>query len=308
MNRIRLAMALAGLLVGAACSGGGDDGPPDVAATVEGVEISAADTEELVDAYSSRIKEEGKEDVSRDRLAKLALGYQIKLSFLETLADKRGVKVRPKSYFDTAADVVNPKSFEALGLREQDFARSLRAGQLSEAIAADLFPNLTVSETVLRDEYDRRAANFKHPWKAKVGVALFDSQDTAGQVKGRVAGGEDFQEVAEELGASEVGDVDVDGFVAELPGPVLDTIGSLAVGSVSDAVSTGSGWISLLVHERDAQPVPTFEDLKAELTDALVQVERAQEFQKWFEEQFKKAKVTVDDHYGEWNAEVTAVV
>ncbi|MGH8999223.1 MAG: hypothetical protein ACRDY7_07510 [Acidimicrobiia bacterium] len=54
--------------------------------------------------------------------------------------------------------------------------------------------------------------------------------------------------------------------------------------------------------------MPTFEEPKPELTDALVQLERVQQFQKWFNERFKKAKAEVDAHYGEWSSEITAVI
>src|SRR5204863_7381392 len=91
--------------------------------------------------------------------------------------------------FDAAAGAVDPEAFAAFGLRQEDFARSLRAGRLSKAMAEKQFPDVTVSDTALHTEFDKRAAAPFRPWKAKIKVARFADQVSAEKLKERVAAG-----------------------------------------------------------------------------------------------------------------------
>ncbi|MGH8999276.1 MAG: peptidyl-prolyl cis-trans isomerase [Acidimicrobiia bacterium] len=293
-------------LLAPSCS---DEGTPEVAAVVEGVEIPSSETEALVDAYLSRQKDpQQREDLPRDRIAVAALNYQVKLTFLEELAEEMGVEVKPTSYFESAAGAVSPEAFAAIGERPEDLARSLRAGRLSKAIATELFPNLTVSENAVRQEYERRVTEVDYTWQATVQVGLFDAQDPAAQVAERVAGGESFESAATALGADQVETLEIDPVAGRLPAKVLDAINALGEGEVSDAINSRQGWFTVFVTRRTETGKPTFEELSPEITRQLVEVEQANEFQKWFDEKFKEADVEVDGHYGEWNADLTAVV
>ena len=96
--------------------------------------------------------------------------------------------------------------------------------------------------------------------------------------------------------------------VTELPANVLDAIGSLNAGQVSPAVQTSTGWLSILVVHRDTVPKPTFDQLRPEITDFLVNQERSRLFQEWFSKQFSGAPVTVGRYYGKWNPQLHTVV
>jgi hypothetical protein len=260
-----------------------------------------------VDAYLHRQKgsDQGQQQVQLEKreVAKLVLGYQIKVTFLEQLAKRKGVSTEPGSYFDAAADVLDPAAYKALGLRQADFARSLQAGRLSKALAEQLFPDVTVSEVALREEYDRRAAQLNRNWKAKAKIAQFRSEDAAGKVRERVQAGEPFERVASALGADRVDNVDVNPVTADLPPEILDAVGALASGQVGPAIQTGSGWVSLFVEHREDLPKLSLDDVRQELTTSLADHERATLFQEWFEKEFVKANVAVSKHYGTWDAQ-----
>jgi hypothetical protein len=140
---------------GAGCS---DGGKPKVAAVVEGTKVSSAETETIVDAYLKRqqVAATG-EDVPRDQIAKWVLEYQIRLTLVEHLASTMGVAGEPESYYGAAADLIQPDKYGRIGQRREDFARELRAGKLSEAMAEQLFPNISISDTAVAAEYQRRA-------------------------------------------------------------------------------------------------------------------------------------------------------
>lgn len=297
---------VAGFVLAAGCSSGG--GRPEVAAVVEGVEIASADTEGLVDAYLRRQKaEQQKQELPRHGTVKLVLAYQIKVTFLEHLAKEMRVSSEPKSYFDAAADVIEPETYEAIGLRPGDFARSLQAGQLSKAIAEKLYPNVSVSENALREEYERRAPELERSWKATTRIARFSTEEPAGKVRERVRSGEAFEAAAKELGAERVAAVEINPIVASLPPGVLDAVGAVAPGEVTEGVPAADGWLSILVETREDVPRPTFEELREELTDVVAEQQRAALFHAWFEKKFAKAKVEVDGHYGKWNAKFATV-
>lgn len=310
IGRRWLLVVCVAVAVAVLAAGCGKDKRPQVAATVEGATIKSSDTEALLDAYEQRQTvqtDNSGPPLKRKQLAQTVLGYQIKVAFLEQLAKKMNVTVAVDT--DAAAEAVDPEAFKAFGLREEDFARSLRAGRLSKAIAEKLFPDVTVSDTAVRTEFDRRADDPFRPWKAKVKVARFTAQAPADKVRERVQAGEAFDQVASVLGAEGgVSAVDINPAVAELPATVLDTIGELQAGQVSPGIQTTTGWLSILVEHRGTVAKPTFDDLRPELTDYLVDQERARLFQDWFGKQFTTAKVKVDGYYGRWNPELRNVV
>jgi PPIC-type PPIASE domain/SurA N-terminal domain len=306
-RRLVLACVVVGVIAGG-CGGSGKR--PAVAATVEGATIPSSDTEALLTTFQHRQTirtDSSAPPLKRQQLAQTVLGYQIKVAFLEELAKKQNVTVGVDT--DAAAEAVDPEAFKAFGLREEDFARSLRAGRLSKAIAEKLFPDVTVSDTALHAEFDRRADDPFRPWKAKVKVARFNAQGPADKLGERVRAGEQFDQVASVLGVEGgVAEVDIDPAVAELPNSVLDALGVLQAGQVSPGVQTSTGWLSILVEHRDAVAKPTFDDLRPELTDHLMNQERARLFEDWFTKQFMTANVKVDGYYGKWNAQLHAVV
>ena len=310
MIRKVVAVAVLAGLVATGCSKSSK--PPAVAAVVEGAEVKSADTLALYDAYQHRqtpTTGDSKAKLSRQEVLRTILGYQIKVTFLEQLAKKQNVTVGAGDSYDAAAGSVDPEAFKAFGLREEDFARSLRAGRLSKAIAEKQFPDVTVSDSALHAEFDRRADDPFRPWKAKIKVARFADQASADKVKERVAAGEKFDDVASVLGVQGgVSEVDVNPAVAELSSNILDAIGQAPVGQVTPGIQSTTGWLSILVEKRDTVAKPTFDQLRPELTDYLVNQERARLFQEWFDKQWSAAAIRVDKYYGKWNPDLHNVV
>jgi len=292
-------------VLGAGCGGGGR---PEVAAVVEGTKVSSSETETMVEAYLKR-QQVGQtaEDVPRDQIAKWVLEYQIRLTFVEHLASTMGVESEPESYYGSAADLIQPEKYGRIGQRREDFARELRAGKLSEAMAKKLYPTVSISDTAVQAEFDRRAPLLDRHWKATATLARFGTEDAAKQVRDKVAQGTPFADAAKGLGADDVATSDINPVVAPLPAAVLDAVGQVAPGAVSDPIPSGPAWLVVRVERRQNVPRLTLDELRPELTDFLAERERHEKFQEWFQQKFAAAKIKVDSHYGKWDPESTVV-
>jgi parvulin-like peptidyl-prolyl isomerase len=309
MNRRRFVVAVAtGAAVVVLSAGCSNAGKPKVAAVVEGVKISSTETETIVDAYLKRqqVAPTG-EDVPRDQIAQWVLEYQIRLTFVEHLASTLGVAGEPESYYGAAADLIQPDKYGRIGQRREDFARELRAGKLSEAMAKKLYPNLSISDTAVAAEYERRGPLLDRHWKATAQLARFSTEEAAKQLPPKVKAGEVFADAAKALGADEVATSDINPVVAPLPAAVLDAVGQVAPGGVSEPIPSGPAWLVVRVEKRQEVPRLTIDDLRPELTDFLAERERHEKFQEWFQQKFTEAKVKVDSYYGKWDAKSTLV-
>jgi parvulin-like peptidyl-prolyl isomerase len=296
---------LAVAVLGAGCSGGGK---PQVAAVVEGTKVSSSETETIVDAYLKRqqVAPTG-EDVPRDQIAKWVLEYQIRLTLVEHLASTLGVESEPESYYGAAADLIQPDKYGRIGQRREDFARELRAGKLSEAMAKKLYPTVSISDTAVQSEYERRGPLLDRHWKATATLARFGTEEAAKQLPAKVKAGEAFDVAAKALGADDVATSEINPVVAPLPAAVLDAVGQVAPGAVSEPIPSGMAWLVLRVEKRQEVPRLTIDDLRPELTDFLAERERHDKFQEWFQQKFTEAKVKVDSYYGKWDATSTVV-
>jgi hypothetical protein len=279
-----------------------------VAAVVEGTRIPSSETEAMVDAYLHRQTSQPMgEDTPRDQIAKGVLEYQIKLTTLEHLAATLGVSSEPSSYFDSTARLVQPEDTGRIGERPEDLARELQAGRLSQAMAKKLFPDVPISDAAVQAEFERRAPLLDRHWKATAQLARFGAEDPATQLRKRVGAGEKFADVASALGAADVGTVDVNPVVAPLPAGVLDALGKLTLGGVSDPIPAGGAWIVARLDSRQDVPRLTLDELRPELTDFLAERERQDRFQEWFQTKFAAAAVKVSSYYGKWDAQHTTV-
>ena len=302
-----VALIIAPALLGGGCSSGGGS-RPRVAAVVEGTRIASSETEAMVDAYLHRQTPQPMgEDIPRDQIAKGVLEYQIKLTSLEHLAATLGVSSEPASYFASTAGLIQPEDTGRIGERPEDLARELQAGRLSQAMAKKLFPDVSISDAALQAEYQRRAPLLDRHWKATAQLARFGAEDPATQLGKRVGAGERFADVASALGAADVGTVDVNPVVAPLPAAVLDALGKLAPGAVSDPIPAGGAWIVARLESRQDVPRLTLDELRPELTQYLAERERQERFQDWFQTKFAATAVKVSSYYGKWDARHTTV-
>ncbi|MDQ3944485.1 MAG: peptidylprolyl isomerase [Actinomycetota bacterium] len=301
-----LRAGLLALIMVVVAGGCGDDGPPKVAATVAGKDVSSERVERLttqwVKSESSQAVGGGKgAPMERKQAAKLVLGFIIRSLFLEHLAARMGIEDNPSELETLAPAEVPTAEFEAAGWSRADLEQSLRDARLSKAIGEKVFPKVAVSEVELRQKYDRSADFFQQTWRSQIRVAHFDSEAAARTLRGREVKGDAFDAAARELGARQVGSLGLVSPATPLPAPVLEAIAALQAGQMSDPIPGGGGFLVMVADSREDGAAITFEEAKPELTKVLEDEQRQRLFYDWFSKKLAEAEVDVADYYGTWD-------
>jgi hypothetical protein len=303
-RRILTGVVALALVVGA--GGCGDSGPPKVAATVVGKELSSERVERLttqwVKSQNSQAIDAGKAGpVDRKQAAKLVLGFAIRSLFLEHLAAQMDIQDDPSALEALVPAEVPAAEFESAGWSRADLEQALRDARLSKAIGEKVFPKVAVSEVELRQKYDRSADFFNQTWQSQIRMAYFDTEEPAGTLRQRGVQGDAFDAAARELGARQTGSLGVVSPVTPLPAAVLDAISGLQAGQTSDPVPGGGGFMVLVADSREDGAAMTFEQARPELTKVVEDEQRQRLFFEWFNKQLRDADVEISGYYGTWD-------
>jgi len=298
---VRAVRALA-LAVAVMVAGCGDDGPPKVAATVSGVDITSERVERLTSQWVNAQTTQAPQ-LDRKDSAKLVLGFVIRSVYLEQIAAEMGVQDSPTALEQLAPEQVPAAEFESAGWSRADLEQSLRDARLSKAIGEKVFPKVAVSDVELRQKYERSASFFNQTWQTQARVAYFDTPEAAKTLKERRLTGTAFDAAARELGAKQAGSLGLVTPLTPLPQPVLDAVAGLSAGQTSDPVAGGGGYLVVVADSREDRAPTTFEEAKPALLKVLEDEQRQKLFYDWFNKRLAEAKVKVASHYGKWSAE-----
>ncbi len=209
-----IALAITATLAVSGCAtsgGGGDDGPPEVAATVDGVEILSARIDEIVDAQAALLEEVEEADLpdARRDQERNALSAEIQLQAVEAAVEERfGLEITDEEIdaaleasieaqggqeaFDQLAEEQDLTSEEAMGFaREQAYVQVL-----VEYVQGKLADEGGLSEEELRAQYEADPQQFQ---SATVSHILVETEEEAQDVLDRLEAGEDFAALAQEL-------------------------------------------------------------------------------------------------------------
>jgi parvulin-like peptidyl-prolyl cis-trans isomerase-like protein len=302
---LAVTLALGATVVVAGC---GSDGPPKVAATVSGVDVTSERVERLtsqwVKAQTAQAMQTGAPDtgqLDRKTAGKQVLGFIIRSVFLEHMAGEMGIQDNPSALEALAPEQVPAAEFESAGWSRTDLEQSLRDARLSKAIGEKVFPKVAVSDVELRQKYDRSKDFFNQAWQAQARVAYFDTIETAKALKERHLTGDAFDAAAKELGAKQSGSLGLVTPLTPLPQPVLDAVAGLAAGQTSDPVAGGSGYLVVMADNREDKAPTTFEEAKPALLKVLEDDQRQKLFYEWFNKRLAEAPVKIASHYGKWD-------
>lgn len=324
MRTIRpLALAVAATLATVGCSSttndGGGDAVPEVAATVNGVEIPGERIEEIVDLQMGAVEDAPEDEQADARLqtARQALSAEIQLKAVEGAVEERfGLDIPDEDIdaaleeqieaqggqeaFDQLAEDSGLSSDAALG-----FARdNAYVTVLVEYVQAELADEGGITDEELQAQYDAAPESFQ---SSEVRHILVETEDEANDVIARLDAGEDFGAVAEEV-SNDPGSAANGGSLGEAPRgsyvePFSDAIYSedTEIGEVVGPVESQFGFHVLIV---DARTTPEFEDVRDQLEAQLV----GAQFSDFLQEVFDSAEVEVDPYYGEWDSASRMVV
>jgi peptidyl-prolyl cis-trans isomerase C len=244
-----LRAAIMGIAFGAALSGAAfASGDTNVVARVDGIEITEADLAIAAEDIGSQMGTIP-EAQRRDYL----IGYLVDL--------KIGAR---------AAEAANISD-------DSEFKRRL-AYYREKVLLDDYLMRETkkaVTEEAARKFYDETVKGLKPEDEVRARHILVEKEDEAKEVHRRVtAGGEDFAKVAGEISKDpgsgrEGGDL---GFFTQerMVKPFADAAFAMKVGEISQPVQSQFGWHIIKVEERRQRPVPSFDDVKSDVTSFLV--------------------------------------
>lgn len=298
MKRLLSAVVLGAVLL-AACGGGSSA----VAATVDGIDVTVGDIEELIDS--------GGATVAVDQFAQyLAFAIQWNIMFAAAEADY-GIDV---SDDDVATEA--DRLFEQLNTEGQTREDFLSARGVTEEFLINI-AHQSLIDTRIRemlvdeapvptdDEVDQARADATLALtEACVSHVLVETEDEANSVMSRLDDGEEFADLATELStdtlsAANGGDLGCSspaGYVEAFQNAVLEA----PIGEVHpEVVESEFGFHIILVAERTE---PTEDELPSEdeLMASVIQTSVASEIETWFFDSMEAAEVTVAEEYGTW--------
>jgi hypothetical protein len=311
---VALALTLGGLS-GCGFNFVGSKKVPEIAATVEGIDIPSSTVEELVRNY--RATEAGKEQdpttdtvlVSDKIVRQTALSYQIKITFLEALAKKEGIDIE-KADEDIFGDIRDAPSMAGSGVRPEDLEIAARAEKLQKAIARKILSDVPVSESELKEAFDERAEALGESFSAVTDIAFMNTEEDANKLREETKNGKDFIETAKSLDELRV-DTATFTPLSPVSGDFIDKVRALKEGEVSDIlkfeVDDGPLFVVLHVSKRKDLKALTVDEVKDELTVIVQDKKRFQFFEQWFDKRFREADIDVDGYYGSWTPKSLAV-
>jgi parvulin-like peptidyl-prolyl isomerase len=291
-----LSLLAIGALVLSACGSGSGD----VAATVNGEDITVADVEALISGDGA--------EIPKSEFAG-ALGFLVQQQIVSDAAEAEFGIVIPEDDIAAEADVIFEEAaggqtreefLEAQGITEellQKFAHSqLLVGEISQTLEADVEqPTQEEIDTVITDAEALYCSSH----------ILVATEQEANDVLSRLEAGEEFPALAAEL-STDTGSGAAGGDLGCSAPEVYDPAFAAAltaaeVGVPTAPVESQFGFHVILLREDE---LPTAEEAKASLTAEAVN----EAANTWFTDQFEAAEVTVDEAYGTWQATPTPQV
>ena len=302
------AAVLSVALLAAACGEEEVTGPSEVAAVVEGWEIPAVEVNALAERYLAAPATSGQTGstippLERPVALRFVLNYLIRLTMLEIVAGEFGLEVEIDPDLELALEAVSPEEFAQSNLTPDDLRVAERAGDISRRVALALFPEVAIAEDEVTRIYELESYRYESGWSATVHTAFFGSLADADQLRSATRGGATFLETAHELGALEAGSMGVVTSTSPLPPEILEAIGSLGPGEVSETIQASIGWLLFFVESREEIGATPYDVAREEILSVLVDQERQRLFDAWFQQRLTQADVEVDGFYGRWNAQ-----
>ncbi|MGH8874195.1 MAG: peptidylprolyl isomerase [Acidimicrobiia bacterium] len=298
---VRKTVLVAAALAAAGCGGGGQ-----IVATVEGVDITLGEMEELRDSDSGSL---AREEMAED-LGNLVIATVI----TETARQQFDIAPSAEEIDTRLTELIEQveaggQDFEAILAdqgRTQEWARTIAALQLiqervQEALTTDLPP---VDEAAIQAAFDERPFEQTTVCSQHILVA---TEEEAAAALARIEGGEAFQDVAMDVGTDgtaeaggDLGCVPASQFVGEFAQATL----TAPLDEVTGPVHSQFGYHVILVTDR--QPRELDDEARGRLEGQLElerNTEMQQRWQDWFLEAVRAAEVTVDEQYGRWTTE-----
>jgi parvulin-like peptidyl-prolyl isomerase len=295
VKKTTIGIAALGLML-AACGGSGA-----VVATVNGIDVTVSDVEELYAGSSGAVPTE--------QFADNLLNSIVELIVIQVAESEFGITFTPDEIEARRAELEAQVVAESGGLSYEEFLENngftdRRIYRIAhQQLVADAVETALVTRSDAISDEDLQAAYEASRFdltEACVSHILVDTEEEAIAAKDRIDGGETFAEVAMDVGT--------DGTAAaggELGcGPLSRYVPEFALGALevpldqaSRPVRSQFGYHLILVTERTTVP---FEEAEADVRASIELQRRGSLVQEWLLEVVTEADVTIDERYGTW--------
>jgi parvulin-like peptidyl-prolyl isomerase len=306
------------LLLLAACGPGGS---PDVAASVNGEDVTIEALESRYDAVAA--SPQFAEQLAADEDG--ALAEQLQARILTELIEARIVEQAAAEDLDvevTDEDVATRRAelveeiggeeafneqVEEFGLTSEQVDEQLRELTLREQVQDRLVERVEVTDEDVESFFEtNREERFVSAGARHI---LVETEDEAQDVLDRLEEGEDFAEIAQ-AESIDTGSGAQGGDLGQFgPGQMVpefeEAVFTSEVGEVVGPVQTEFGFHIIEVTDRQE---PELEEVSEEIRAELTQSRQGEVVQAWLAEQREAAEVTVNPRFGEWDAERGEVI
>lgn len=294
-------LALAAALLLGACGGTGGG---DVAATVNGTELSVEDvrafpyeTEGTIEAtqfaqyLGALIQWQILDDAAAEQYGIDPTEEEVDAELNRVLAEEAGGA--------TIEEIAQGQNFS-----EETIRKIIRVGLIQQRLAEELQGSAEdISASDVAESLAEQTAGLTEVCARHVLVATEEEADAAQQ---RLEDGEDFATVAAEVSidpsaadnGGDLGCAPAQQYVPEF----RDAAVSAEIDEITDPVETQYGFHVLQVYERTepaADDIPTEDEIRT----SLLELSGAEAVQAWLEEIVNEADVTVNEEYGNWTLE-----
>jgi parvulin-like peptidyl-prolyl isomerase len=296
----------AALLVGAAGCGSND-----VAAIVNGEEISTAELDAQVDRLMEQSPQmfEGEEGASRlVEFKKQLLDNMINNVLIRQAAEERGIAVSDEEIDaqieDLKAGFPSEEEFNTAladaNLTLDDLKQQLRDQLATQRLMEELVGDAEVTDEEIAAYYEENQATFEEQAAVRASHILFDKEDkaTAEEVLAEVNAGGDFAALATEHSkdpgsAAQGGDLGWSDPARPFVTEFQEALDALEVGEVSVLVESEYGWHIIKVNEEREQRTKPLEEVRDQIEQAVLQQRNIEAYQAFLEEVRADAEIEI---------------
>jgi len=264
-----------------------------VIAKVNGDIITKSSFERSVRPIVERVQEQLKDDPAKmletlERQRRAFLENMIDNLLLTQRARSQGIKMTEdelREFIDRLMLENNIKTQEGLvlalkseGIDFDDFKEDLRnQGMRERLLQQEILRKISVTEADMRAYHAEHPEEFQVPARLRVreiglGEDTARAEELARKIRERLAAGEPFEKLAEELSTapSRPGGGDLGWFSkGDLDEKLEEAAFRLSVGEVSGVVASGYGYRLLKLEERRESGARPFEEVKGEIEDRI---------------------------------------
>jgi len=228
----------------------------------------------------------------------------IERKILTQEARRLGIKVSPgelnQAISEIKRDYPNKGFDERLGLRGTtpgEWKTRLEEKLLAEKMVRKALQySGEISEKEAIDYYESHRPSFRLEPKVRARQIVVADGEEAIQILKRLKKGERFDQLAQEksLGPEKVNGGDLGEFSQGEKPSEFDRVFAMEVGAISDVIKSPYGYHVFKVEKKvEAREVP-FEEAKAGILRDLRKKKEEEEYQQWFQELRRKAKVRIN--------------